>query len=184
MKPKHFRTPADFRKWLVKHHATEQELLVGFYNKKSGKASITWPESVKEALCFGWIDGIRRNVDEASYSIRFTPRKRTSVWSAINIKYANELIELGLMRPAGLTAFEHRRENKSGIYAYEQRSAAIPEPYLSRFKEHKAAFAFFAAQPPGYRKLMSWWIVSAKLEATREKRLEKLIAESTAGRRL
>lgn len=184
MKLKFFRTADDFRKWLEKHHATKTELLVGFYAKGSGKPSITWPESVKAALCFGWIDGIRRNVDEKSYSIRFTPRKRASIWSAINIEYANELIAAGLMRKAGLAAFERRRENKSGIYAYEQRSATIPEPYLSQLKQHKAAFEFFESQPGGYRKQMSWWIVSAKLEATRLKRLEKLIAESAAGRRL
>lgn len=184
MQPKHFRTPADFRKWLEKHHATEKELLVGFYKKDSGKPSITWPESVKEALCFGWIDGIRRSVDEESYSIRFTPRKRTSIWSAVNIRYANELIEKGLMQPAGLAAFELRREYKSGIYSYEQRTATIPEPYLSRFKKHKAAFKFFESQPPGYRKQMGWFIVSAKQEDTRLKRLERLIAESAAGRRL
>jgi uncharacterized protein YdeI (YjbR/CyaY-like superfamily) len=147
MKLKFFRKPADFRKWLEKHHAKEPELLVGFYNKGSGKPSITWPESVKEALCFGWIDGIRRNVDEESYSIRFSPRKRTSIWSAINIKYANELMEQGLMQQAGLAAFAVRRENKSGIYAYEQRAATIPEPYLSKFQKHKAAFEFF--ESPG-----------------------------------
>jgi uncharacterized protein YdeI (YjbR/CyaY-like superfamily) len=184
VKLKFFRTPNDFRKWLEQHHATEQELLVGFYKKDSGKPSITWPESVKEALCFGWIDGIRRNVDEESYSIRFTPRKRTSVWSAINIKYAAKLIEQGLMRPTGLAAYEARRENKSGIYSYEQRTATISEPYLSQFKKNKAAFKFFESQPAGYRKQMSWWVVSAKQEETRLKRLEKLIAESTAGRRL
>ena len=184
MKVQHFRSPADFRKWLEKHHATEPELLVGFYKKGSAKPSITWPESVKEALCFGWIDGIRRNIDEESYSIRFTPRKRTSIWSAVNIKYALELIEQGLMHPPGLAAFEARRENKSGIYSYEQRTATIPEPYLSQFKQHQAAFEFFEAQPAGYRKQMSWRIVSAKQEATRFKRLEKLIAESAAGRRI
>jgi uncharacterized protein YdeI (YjbR/CyaY-like superfamily) len=184
MKLTHLRTPDDFRKWLEQHHATEQELLIGFYKKGSGKPSITWPESVKEALCFGWIDGIRRNVDDESYSIRFSPRRRTSIWSAINIKYALELIEHGLMQPAGLAAFELRRENKSGIYAYEQRTATIPEPYLSEFKKNKTAFKFFESQPAGYRKQMSWWIVSAKLEETRLKRLAKLIAESAAGRRL
>jgi uncharacterized protein YdeI (YjbR/CyaY-like superfamily) len=184
MKITFFPAPADLRQWFARHHATEAELLVGFYKKDSGRKSITWPESVKEALCFGWIDGIRRNVDEVSYSIRFTPRKRASIWSAVNIKYANELIERDLMQPAGLAAFELRRENKSGIYSYEQRTANIPEPYLSQFKKHKAAFKFFEAQPAGYRKLMSWRIVSAKQEATRLKRLEKLIAESSAGRRL
>src|SRR5882724_5466661 len=143
MKIRYFKSPNDFRGWLQKNHATTQELWVGYYKKSSGQPSITWPESVKEALCFGWIDGIRRNVDDESYSIRFTPRKRTSVWSAINIKYVAELIELGLMRPSGLAAYEARRENKSGIYSYEQRTATIPEPYLSQFKKHKAAFEFF-----------------------------------------
>jgi uncharacterized protein YdeI (YjbR/CyaY-like superfamily) len=184
MKLTYFRTPADFRRWLEKHHATSEELLVGFYTKDSGRPSITWPESVKEALCFGWIDGIRRNVDQESYSIRFTPRKRTSTWSAVNIKYAGELIEQGLMQAAGLEAFKARREYKSGIYSYEQRSAEIPEPYLSQIKKNKAAWKFFESQPAGYRKQMSWWIVSAKQEATRLKRLEKLIEESAARRRL
>ena len=184
MKLTYFKTPRDFRKWLEKHHATEQELVVGFYKKGSGKPSINWPESVKEALCFGWIDGIRRSVDEESYSIRFTPRKRASIWSAINIKYAKELIEQGLMRPPGLAAYEARREYKSGIYSYEQRTATIPEPYLSKLKKHKAAFKFFESLPAGYRKQLSWWIVSAKLEETRLKRLERLIAESAAGRRV
>lgn len=184
MKITYFRTPAHLRKWFEKHHQTEQELQVGFYKKDSGKASITWPESVAEALCFGWIDGIRRNVDESSYTIRFTPRKRTSIWSAINIKLAHQLIEQGLMQPAGLEAFKHRRENRSGIYSYEQRTAELPEPYFSQLRKHKAASTFFDAQPAGYRKQVSWWVVSAKQEETRLKRLEKLIAESAAGRRL
>lgn len=184
MKITYFRTPADLRKWFAKHHETETELHAGYYKKDSGRRSITWPESVAEALCFGWIDGIRRNVDEESYTIRFTPRKRTSIWSSINIKLAQDLIEQGLMQPAGLAAFEARRENKSGIYSYEQRSADLPEPYLSQLKKHKAAWKFFEAQPPGYRKQINWWITSAKQEETRLKRLEKLIAESAAGRRL
>jgi uncharacterized protein YdeI (YjbR/CyaY-like superfamily) len=184
MKLTYFPTPADLRQWFEKHHETETELQVGYYKKGSGKPSITWPESVAAALCFGWIDGIRKSVDEDSYTIRFTPRKRTSTWSSININLAQELIEQGLMRPAGLEAFKARRENKSGIYSYEQRTADLPEPYLSRLKKNKAAWAFFEAQPAGYRKQMYWWIVSAKKEETRLKRLEKLIAESGAGRRL
>ena len=184
MKITYFRTPNDLRKWFEKHHTTEQELLVGFYKKDSGKPSITWPESVKEALCFGWIDGIRRSVDEERYTIRFTPRKRTSTWSAVNIKYVGELIDQDLMQPAGLKAFAARRENKSGIYSYEQRPADLPEPYIGRMKKNKAAWKFFEAQPAGYRKQLSWWVVSAKQEETRKKRVEKLIAESAAGRRL
>jgi len=184
MKIIHFRTPADLRKWFEKHHQTESELQVGYYKKESGKPSITWPESVAQALCFGWIDGIRRSVDDESYTIRFTPRKRTSIWSAINIRMAEQLIAEGLMRPAGLEAYKARRENKSGIYSYEQRSAEIPEPYLSQLKKNRKAFTFFESQPAWYRKQLSWWIVSAKKEETRQSRLKKLIDESAAGRRL
>jgi uncharacterized protein YdeI (YjbR/CyaY-like superfamily) len=182
MKTTYFRAPGNFRKWFEKHHATDRELWVGFYKKNSGKPSIMWPESVKEALCFGWIDGIRKRVDEESYTIRFTPRKRGSTWSAVNIKYALELTEQGLMRPPGLAAFEARREIRSGIYAYEQRTASLPEPYFGQLKKHKAAWKFFESQPAWYRKQISWWVVSAKKEETRAKRLEKLIAESAAGR--
>jgi uncharacterized protein YdeI (YjbR/CyaY-like superfamily) len=179
-----FKSQSDFRKWLEKHHATSGELLVGFYKKSSGLPSITWPESVDEALCFGWIDGIRRSIDEMSYTIRFTPRKPTSTWSAINIKRAQELIDHGLLRPAGLKAFQARRENKSGIYSYEQRSERLPEPYEKKFKKHKTAWAFFQAQPPGYRKSAGWWVVSAKKDETSLKRLTKLIEESAQGRRI
>lgn len=184
MKPTFFKSPSDFRKWFEKHHSTAEELLVGFYKKSSGKPSITWPESVDQALCFGWIDGIRRNIDDVSYSIRFTPRRTTSVWSNINIKRAQELIELGLMRPAGLKAFQKRRENKSGIYSYEQRSDTLPEQYEKELKKNKAAWAFFQAQPAWYRKQIYWWVVSAKKEETRLKRLAKLIEDSANGRRL
>ncbi|HXD34467.1 MAG TPA: YdeI/OmpD-associated family protein [Pyrinomonadaceae bacterium] len=184
MKIKYFKTPADLRKWFEKHYETEPELQVGYYKKDSGKKSITWPESVAEALCFGWIDGIRRSVDDDSYTIRFTPRKRTSIWSAINIKMAEDLIKRELMQPAGLAAYKARRENKSGIYAYEQREANIPEPYLGKLKQNKAAHKFFEEQPAWYRKQLSWWIVSAKKEETRLSRLAKLIEVSAAGRRL
>ena len=184
MQPKFFATPAKLRQWFEKNHDKAQELLVGVYKKDSGRPSITWPESVAEALCFGWIDGIRRTIDEQSYSIRFTPRKPTSVWSSVNMKLAEQLIEKGLMQPAGLKAYEARRENKSGIYAYEQRTAELPEPYLSQVKKNKAAYKFFESQPPGYRKQMSWWIVSAKREETRMSRLAKLIEVSAAGQRL
>ena len=184
MKITYFRSPAEFRKWLAKHHATEKELQVGYYKKGTGKPSMTWPESVDEALCFGWIDGIRRNVDKERYTIRFTPRKRISTWSAVNIKRVAELTDQGLMQPAGLEAFMARREYKSGIYSYEQHSATLPEPYRGLLKKNKTALKFFESQPAGYRKQMSWWIVCAKMEETRLKRLERLIAESAAGRRL
>lgn len=173
--PTFFPTPADFRRWLEAHHATEKELLVGFYKTGSGKPSITWPESVDQALCFGWIDGIRKRVDDESYTIRFTPRKPTSTWSAVNIKRIEELTKLGLMTPAGLKAFEARQENKSGIYSYEQRTATLPPEYEKVLKKNKAAWKFFQAQPASYRKAAMWWIVSAKQEATRLKRLDQLI---------
>jgi uncharacterized protein YdeI (YjbR/CyaY-like superfamily) len=183
--PIFFATPADFRAWLEAHHADTPELLVGFYKKGSGKPSITWPESVDEALCFGWIDGVRRSLDADSYTIRFTPRRPRSTWSAVNIKRVAELTEMGRMRPAGLKAFESRTEDNSGIYAYEQReNAALDPAQEEEFQANPTAWAFWQAQPPGYRKTATWWVVSAKQEATRRKRLATLIADSAAGRRL
>ena len=184
MKPEFFQTSADFGTWLEKNHATATELWVGFYKKDSGKPSITWPESVDQALCFGWIDGIRKGVDEISYQIRFTPRRRGSIWSAINIKRAKELVRQKQMRPTGLTAFAARIENKSGIYSYEQRSTELSQPYANLLEKNKAAWNFFEKQPPSYRKIMGWWIISAKKEETRMARLAKLISESAKGKRL
>lgn len=155
---------------------------VGFYKKDSGKASITWPQSVDEALCFGWIDGIRKSIDQVSYKIRFTPRKPRSIWSTVNIKRAGELAEQGLMQPAGLKAFAARRENRSGIYSYEQRSAELPAVYAGKLNKNAAAWKFFQSQPPSYRKAVNWWVVSAKKEETRLKRLDTLIEDSAAGR--
>ena len=157
---------------------------MGFYKKDSGKASITWPQSVDEALCFGWIDGIRKNIDEVSYKIRFTPRKQRSTWSAVNIKRVPELTEQGLMEAAGLKAFAARQENRSGIYSYEQRSPELPPQYAKKLKKNAAAWKFFQAQPPSYRKAVNWWVVSAKQEETRLKRLDKLINDSGEGRRI
>ena len=182
--PKFFRTPSDFRDWLEKNHAKKRDLWVGFYRKASGKASITWPESVDEALCFGWIDGIRKRIDEISYQIRFTPRRRGSIWSAINIKRVRELTKQERMRPAGLKAFAARTENKSGIYSYEQRRAELEEPYSSQLRRNRSAWSFFQAQPPSYRKMMSWYIMSAKTEETRSKGFEKLMKASAKGKRL
>jgi uncharacterized protein YdeI (YjbR/CyaY-like superfamily) len=184
LKPKFFRTPGDFRIWLEKNHTTATELWVGFYKKNSGKPSITWPESVDEALCFGWIDGIRKGVDEISYQVRFTPRRHGSIWSATNIKRAKELVEQRRMRPTGLKAFAARIENKSGIYSYEQRSTELSDPYAKLLKQNKAAWNFFKTQPPSYRKMIGWWIVSAKKEETRMARLAKLLSESAKGKRL
>lgn len=184
MKVTFFRTPSDFRKWLKQNRVTAPELWVGYYKKGSGKPTITWPESVDEALCFGWIDGIRQRVDELSYKIRFTPRRKTSVWSAINIKRVEVLTAEGRMQPVGLKAFEARRENKSGIYAYEQRRAQLEEPYGGMLRKNKAAWNFFETQAPWYRKQISWWVVSAKKEETRRARLQKLIEQSARGKRL
>src|ERR1700752_2781804 len=142
MKPRFFKSPADFRAWLVANHAKANELLVGFYKKGSGKPSITWPESVDEALCFGWIDGIRKSLDHVSYTIRFTPRKPRSIWSADNIRRAHELTDQGLMQPAGLKAFHARSENKSGQYSYEQRPQRLPEPYEKKMRRNTAAWKF------------------------------------------
>jgi uncharacterized protein YdeI (YjbR/CyaY-like superfamily) len=184
LKPEFFQTAGDFRTWLEKNHATATELWVGFYKKDSGKPSITWPESVDQALCFGWIDGIRKRVDEISYQIRFTPRRRGSIWSAINIKRAKELLEQRQMRPTALKAFAARIENKSGIYSYEQRSTELSQPYATLLKKNKAAWNFFQTQSPSYRKMIGWWIISAKKEETRMARLGKLISESAKGKRL
>jgi uncharacterized protein YdeI (YjbR/CyaY-like superfamily) len=184
MRIKYFKSPNDFRRWLEKNHGTTQELWVGYYKKSSGQPSITWPESVDEALCFGWIDGIRKSVDDLRYTSRFTPRKPGSIWSAVNIKRAQELSDKGLMQPAGIAAFNARKENKSGIYSYEQRSANLDGPYEKKLRQNKAAWDFFYAQPPSYRKAINWWIVSAKQEVTRLKRLEKLIRESARRERL
>jgi uncharacterized protein YdeI (YjbR/CyaY-like superfamily) len=184
MRIKYFKSATDFQRWLEKNHATATELWVGFYKKDSRKPSITWPESVDQALCFGWIDGIRKGVDEISYQIRFTPRRRGSIWSATNIKRAKELAKQKQMRPIGSKVFAARIENKSGIYSYEQRSTKLSEPYATLLKKNKAAWNFFGKQPPSYRKVIGWWIVSAKKEETRMARLAKLIDESAKGKRL
>jgi uncharacterized protein YdeI (YjbR/CyaY-like superfamily) len=185
MKPKFFEKPSDFRRWLEKNHASESELWVGFYRKSTGKPSITWPEAVDQALCFGWIDGVRKTLDAESYTNRFTPRRRGSNWSLVNIKKARELIEKGLMQPAGKQAFEARDPAKSGIYLFEQtKTATFPPAIKNRFKANKRAWQFFESQPPGYRKLAIRWVLGAKQEATRERRLATLIRDSAAGRRI
>jgi uncharacterized protein YdeI (YjbR/CyaY-like superfamily) len=183
--PTYFETPADLREWLARNHESAAELWVGFRRKASGLPSITWPEAVDEALCVGWIDGVRKSVDDTSYKIRFTPRKPTSNWSSVNIGRVAELTQEGRMRPAGLEAFGRRSEKRSGIYAYEQRKSARLQPAQERlFKANRAAWDFFRAQPAGYRQSATWWVVSAKREATRERRLATLIDDSANERRL
>jgi uncharacterized protein YdeI (YjbR/CyaY-like superfamily) len=183
VKPTFFPTPSDFRAWFEHHHATSRELLVGFYKRGSGKPSISWPESVDQALCFGWIDGVRRSIDAVSYSIRFTPRKATSNWSSINIERVKELTASGHMRPAGVEAFQRRSEKKSGIYSYERREEAkLSRADEARLKANKKAWAFFQDQPPWYRRTATHWVVSAKKEETRQRRLETLISDSARGK--
>ncbi len=183
MKPVFFSTQSRFRAWLQKNHANSRELLVGFYKKDSGKPSLTWPESVDEALCFGWIDGIRKSIDDVSYTIRFTPRKPRSNWSTVNIKRVKELKMLGRMRSSGMKAFEVRADEKSATYSYEQRHAAdLGTTFEKQFRTDKKAWDYFQAQPPSYRKAAIWWVVSAKKDETKEKRLAQLIQDSKNSR--
>jgi uncharacterized protein YdeI (YjbR/CyaY-like superfamily) len=183
VKPTFFPTPDDFRRWLERHHETSRELLVGFYKRGSGKPSITWPESVDQALCFGWIDGVRRSIDETSYSIRFTPRKPESSWSTININRVKELTARGLVLPAGLAAFERRSDKRTGIYSYEQRDKAkLSREDERRFRANAKAWGFFRAQAPWYQKTATFWVVAAKREETRKRRLDILIRDSARGR--
>lgn len=181
-RPKFFATPELFRAWFEANHERETKLLVGFYKKDSGRPSITWPESVDEALSFGWIDGKRQRIDDVSYTIRFTPRKKSSTWSAVNVKRIAVLIAEGRVRPMGLAAFEKRSAAKTGIYAYENRKSAKLAPEAERqFRRNKKAWAYFEAQAPSYRQLAIWWIITAKREETRASRLATLIADSARG---
>ena len=175
MKPFFFSNPAEFRKWLEKNHSKETELLVGFWKIHTGKPSMTWSQSVDQALCFGWIDGVRKGLDDDSYTIRFTPRKPTSIWSGINIKKIEELKKKGLMHPAGIAAFEKRDEKKSRIYAYELAMMKFDPTYEKKFKANKKAWNWFQAQGDYYKKVMIKWVMTAKQETTRESRLKKLI---------
>ena len=180
-----FDSAAELHSWLREHHDKAQELWVGFYKKGSGKSSLTYPEAVDAALCFGWIDGIRKSVDDVSYANRFTPRKPRSNWSAVNIKRVGELSELGLMQPPGLEAFNKRTDDKSQVYSYEQRDkAAFDAAQEEQFRANEPAWTFFQSQPPGYRRTATWWVLSAKQDATRQKRLETLIDVSEKGKRL
>lgn len=185
MKPKFFPSPAAWHAWLKEHHETHEQLWVGFHKVGSGKRSITWPEAVDGALCFGWIDGVRKSLDETSYVIRFTPRRAKSVWSAVNIKRVAGLSAMGLMRPKGVQAFERRTGDRSEIYAYEQRRGAKLSPaYEKQFRANEKAWGFFRAHPPWYRRTASWWVISAKKEETRLKRLAQLIDDCEHGRTL
>lgn len=177
-----FETPDDLRQWFEQNHDQAKELWVGYYRKDSGKTGITWAESVDQALCFGWIDGIRKSVDSTSYANRFTPRRKGSTWSAVNIKRVGELTELGLMKPAGLKAFEARKEDKSSVYSYEQEQQEFSAEQEAQLKATPAAWEFFQAQAASYRKAVIWWVISAKKEETKVSRLAQLIEESAQGK--
>ncbi len=179
-----FASPLELRNWLDQNHDTLQELWVGYYKKGAGKPSLTWPESVDQALCFGWIDGIRKSIDADRYTIRFTPRNPKSVWSAINVKRVEELTKLGLMLPAGMKVFEGRDKKKSELYSFEQVSIELNDHYERHFRENEQAWRFFETQAPSYRKTAIWWVISAKQEETRLKRLEILIDDSFHGRKI
>ena len=184
IKPVFFATPTVFRQWLKKNHASVAELWVGFHKRGTGKPSITWPESVDQALCFGWIDGLRKSLDTERYMIRFTPRRPTSIWSSVNTKRAQELIRLGLMKSAGKKAFEGRDAKKTNRYSFEQSRATLGMAYEKLFRANRGAWEFFQSQPPWYRRTATWWVVSARQEPTRQRRLAMLISDSAAGIRI
>jgi uncharacterized protein YdeI (YjbR/CyaY-like superfamily) len=183
VRPRFFKTPTEFRAWLERNHNRASELFVGFRKKHSAKPSITYSEAVDEALCFGWIDGLTKRVDDDSYMIRFTPRKRGSAWSRINVKRVEELTRRRRMKPAGRAAFEARNPAEAG-YSYEDGPKKLGRAYERELRETPKAWEFFKAQPPGYRRVASYWVMSAKKEETQRRRLAKLIEESAAGRRL
>jgi uncharacterized protein YdeI (YjbR/CyaY-like superfamily) len=176
-----FATAAEWRAWLEANHASETELVVGFYKTKTGKPCMTWSESVDEALCFGWIDAIRRRIDDDSYSIRFTRRKPSSIWSAINVAKVESLEQQGKMTDAGRAAFAHRRADRTGVYSFERGDIEFDD---SPIRADEKAWAFWERQPPSYQKVVKHWITSAKRQETREKRLQELLADCRNGLRI
>jgi uncharacterized protein YdeI (YjbR/CyaY-like superfamily) len=184
MKPQYFKTAVEFRAWLEKHHADTPELWVGFYKKGSGKGGISYQDGVDAALCYGWIDGIKKRVDEHSYTHRFSPRRKRSIWSLVNTRRITQLIKEKLVAEPGLRAFNERDDKRSGVYSFEQRQQPLAPKYEKLFKANKAAWAFFRAQPPGYQKLATFFIMSAKKEETQRKRLQTVIDKSASGTRL
>jgi uncharacterized protein YdeI (YjbR/CyaY-like superfamily) len=182
--PVFFANPADFRKWLEENHQTETEVLVGYYKVGTMKPSMSWSESVDEALCFGWIDCVRRTIDHESYCIRFTPRNPKSNWSAVNIQKVEEMIRQGKMTPAGIVAYEKRHDARSGIYSYENRPEILAPEMEILFRENSEAWNFFITQAPSYRKTKIYWVMSAKQAATQHSRLNKLIEASKVGKRI
>jgi uncharacterized protein YdeI (YjbR/CyaY-like superfamily) len=184
MDVKFFATPDEFRQWLEKNHKDFSEQWVGFYKVKSGLPSITWSQSVDEALCYGWIDGLRKSIDEKSYKIRFTPRKPKSIWSAVNIQKIAELTKLGKMKPAGMEAFKKLEAKKSKVYSFEQENISLDIAFEKEIKANKKAWAYFQALPPSAKKPSIHWVMSAKREDTQLRRLETLIQCSEEGLRI
>jgi uncharacterized protein YdeI (YjbR/CyaY-like superfamily) len=183
-RPRFFKSQADFRKWLQKHHATADELWVGYYKKESGKGGLSYKQALDEALCVGWIDGVVNRIDADSYMQRWTPRRARSIWSNINIRRATELRDAGLMAPAGLAAFAARDPKRSGVYSFENRPKALDAAREQAFRANRKAWTFFEAQPAGYKRLMIWRVMEAKQDATRDRRLDQLIKASADGRRI
>ena len=184
MKPRFFKSSAEFRSWLAKNRTAASELWVGFYKKESGKGGITYSEALDEALCFGWIDGVRKSVDAASYTIRFSPRQPKSIWSAVNTRRVAALIKAGSMDSSGLEVFRNRDPGRALLYSYERERAEFSGLWLERFRSNAAAWRFFDAQAPSYKRTVTFWVMSAKKEETRSKRLDALIAESALSRRI
>ena len=184
MQPKFFTSPEKFREWLERNHDSATELLIGFHKKSSGKKSITYAEALDEALCFGWIDGVRKSLNEISYMQRFTPRKPRSIWSNINVKHVERLKQEGRMHRAGIEAYERRAPERTGIYSFENAPRELPSEYEKTFRRNKGAWKFFQEQPAGYRRLMVFRTVSAKKEETRLRRLKQLIESSEKGERM
>jgi len=181
---RYFRSPAEFRTWLGKNHDKASELWLGFYKKTAARKGITYAEALEEALCFGWIDGVRKTVDESSYTNRFSPRTPKSIWSRVNIEHVRRLLEQGRMAPPGLAAYEARTEDRMDRYSYEQSGGSLPAPLEKQFRANRKAWTFFEAQPPGYQRTMKWWIITAKKDETRQRRLAQLIQESARGARI
>ena len=184
MQPKFFSSPVQFRQWLERNHDRTTELLVGFHKKSAGKKSITYAEALDEALCFGWIDGVRKSFNETSYTIRFTPRKPRSIWSNVNVKHVERLKKEGRMQPPGLAAYAQRDPERTGIYSFENRPRELSPEYEKIFRQNKAAWKFFQEQPPGYKRLLIFRTMSAKKEETRLRRLQQLIESSEKGKRM
>ena len=184
MEPLYFKNQEEFRAWLEKNHKKEAECIVGYYKVSTGKPSLTWSESVDQAICYGWIDGIRRSIDEESYCIRFTPRRPDSNWSKVNIKKVKELTSKGLMKPAGIEVFKNRKKEKSGVYSYENDLLRFTDQFDKQFRQNKQAWDFYQNQPPSYRKTIIQWVMSAKQEKTRQSRFDKLVAASMDNKRI